>query len=636
MALRQRRRARPPGPPPRLSSTAAAKAVASSRRSPLGAATRRFVGLSFSRYRDARLPEWTPNPATTFLLLAVFHIAGAVLSPFPADCDETMNYWEPLHYLLHGSGLRTWEHAPVFALRSYSFLYPFATVARLAMAGGADKRHALTAVKGALGLAAAAAETLLYDSTVWRFGKPTARLFLAFLVTSPGLFRAGGELLPSSFAMIACTSAVGWWMVGEFGRAIAGVAVAAVVGWPFAAALGVPLAIHASYRRGVLFVARVAVTAGVVLAVPLVAVESMHYGRLVIPPLNLLLYNVISGEGGPNVFGVAPWTYYVSSLVLNGTVASACVAAGVVLWHIHGYVTPVWPRMSDMLTRVIFLSPLWVWLGIFWPQPHKEERFLAPIYPFLALSGAVALGDWQALLFGRPAPAGGAPTGSSAPAGRGAGGLTFGAILRALISLSAVALSATLFASRQAALHLGYAGHHVVYESFVNTELRPDGSPHRSSFAPNGSHPLNLCVASQWHRFPSHWFLPATTRLRFLRPLVGSPAMPLPYPPPVPSVRAGTAAAAAAGVNGRNEGIAAQWWEDASSCHYFVTNGAEDQAVEVPIPKTDRLVVARERVMDAARSPTPWRSFWTPDHDTHIVWTEAQVVRNVGALPLER
>lgn len=38
------------------------------------------------------------------------------------DCDETFNYWEPLHYLLFGSGLQTWEYSPEFALRSYTYL----------------------------------------------------------------------------------------------------------------------------------------------------------------------------------------------------------------------------------------------------------------------------------------------------------------------------------------------------------------------------------------------------------------------------------------------------------------------------------------------------------------------------------
>ena len=36
------------------------------------------------------------------------------------DCDESFNYWEPLHFLTFGHGLQTWEHGDAFALRSYS------------------------------------------------------------------------------------------------------------------------------------------------------------------------------------------------------------------------------------------------------------------------------------------------------------------------------------------------------------------------------------------------------------------------------------------------------------------------------------------------------------------------------------
>ena len=26
------------------------------------------------------------------------------------DCDEVYNYWEPLHFLLYGHGMQTWEY----------------------------------------------------------------------------------------------------------------------------------------------------------------------------------------------------------------------------------------------------------------------------------------------------------------------------------------------------------------------------------------------------------------------------------------------------------------------------------------------------------------------------------------------
>lgn len=36
------------------------------------------------------------------------------------------------------------------------------------------------------------------------------------------------------------------------------------------------------------------------------------------------------------------------------------------------------------------LLPLYTWLGFMTPQPHKEERFLFVVYPFLCLAAAVS------------------------------------------------------------------------------------------------------------------------------------------------------------------------------------------------------------------------------------------------------
>ena len=60
-----------------------------------------------------------------------------------SDCDETFNYWEPLHYLIYGNffflsknlnfcqifffkflgkGFQTWEYDPQYGLRSYFYI----------------------------------------------------------------------------------------------------------------------------------------------------------------------------------------------------------------------------------------------------------------------------------------------------------------------------------------------------------------------------------------------------------------------------------------------------------------------------------------------------------------------------------
>lgn len=42
-------------------------------------------------------------------MLVAARVLGA-LANIVHDCDETFNYWEPLHYLVHGSGMQTWEY----------------------------------------------------------------------------------------------------------------------------------------------------------------------------------------------------------------------------------------------------------------------------------------------------------------------------------------------------------------------------------------------------------------------------------------------------------------------------------------------------------------------------------------------
>ena len=81
---------------------------------------------------------------TCLVVLLVPRLLAAYFSPV-ADCDETFNYWEPVHFMLFGFGQQTWEYSPVYALRSYAYLLPHALVVRVGMvisslAGGGDGR----------------------------------------------------------------------------------------------------------------------------------------------------------------------------------------------------------------------------------------------------------------------------------------------------------------------------------------------------------------------------------------------------------------------------------------------------------------------------------------------------------------
>lgn len=63
----------------------------------------------------------TPSVHTAFKTLVSARLCSAIWT-YISDCDETYNYWEPLHYIIYGHGLQTWEYSAQFALRSYTYL----------------------------------------------------------------------------------------------------------------------------------------------------------------------------------------------------------------------------------------------------------------------------------------------------------------------------------------------------------------------------------------------------------------------------------------------------------------------------------------------------------------------------------
>lgn len=66
-----------------------------------------------------RLPE---NSALIITTLLVVRILSAFYNLI-YDCDETYNYWEIGHYLIFKNGYMTWEYSPLYALRSYFYLW---------------------------------------------------------------------------------------------------------------------------------------------------------------------------------------------------------------------------------------------------------------------------------------------------------------------------------------------------------------------------------------------------------------------------------------------------------------------------------------------------------------------------------
>lgn len=49
---------------------------------------------------------------------------------------------------------------------------------------------------------------------------------------------------------------------------------------------------------------------------PMVRIDSLYYGKLVVAPFNIVFYNVFTSHG-PDLYGTEPWTYYLFNGFLN-------------------------------------------------------------------------------------------------------------------------------------------------------------------------------------------------------------------------------------------------------------------------------------------------------------------------------
>ena len=89
-----------------------------------------------------------------------------------------------------------------------------------------------------LGCACAASETYFVHGVRREYGPNVARLALAFLLTSAGMFSASTAFLPSSSSMFLTLLSYGAWFNRDFELAVLFTAMSAFLSWPFAALVG--------------------------------------------------------------------------------------------------------------------------------------------------------------------------------------------------------------------------------------------------------------------------------------------------------------------------------------------------------------------------------------------------------------
>ncbi|VEU36826.1 unnamed protein product [Pseudo-nitzschia multistriata] len=359
------------------------------------------------------------------------------------DCDETFNYWEVVHFLLfRDNSFQTWEYANEFSLRTYAYLTPIAGIARVYLEGLRsgifpswlwpllteqmfDPSQSLNIALFVLlrctlgGLMAYAEVDFCWSIVEQGFGRKDGdkqedkvkggcegeiktvvatkkRWYVlvgwvteCLLISSAGMAHSAAALLPSSTLTAMWLLAASAYMKKQHVRfCLFAILATLAIGWPFGVLVLIPpgIGILVEERERLLtFVLLRIIPMTMVIQGLVMFVDFQHYGRIVSPLWNILLYN--TQVGGDELYGVEPLSYYAKNLLLNLNYVAPVGLAGIfpLIWSLFR-------SRSLSLTWIAGLNlmvPLYLWLAVVAPRPHKEERFLYPVYPSFCLGAAI-------------------------------------------------------------------------------------------------------------------------------------------------------------------------------------------------------------------------------------------------------
>ncbi|KAI8981227.1 glycosyltransferase family 22 protein [Trametes punicea] len=635
---------------------------------PAGSTTKpknRHGGLLQDQLRRAQRAPWCPSWSAALRILLLIRVAGAMYTGIQ-DCDEVFNFWEPLHYLFKGYGFQTWETSPEYSIRSWAYiLLHYLPVQISDTFIGPEKRPAFFAVRIFLGLISSVCEVTFYRAVVERINYRVGRYVFFLLLFNAGMWTASTAFLSSSFAMYANTLAFAYALEppssGNTRRtlfATLAFAAGAIVGWPFALAVAIPFVFEELFVRGTDKVTpeartswlmgrwkRMVTSASVaaLLFVPVVALDTLFYGKLTVVPWNIIKYNVFpDSQRGPELYGTEPALFYLANLLLNFNVlvpfALFAFPALAITYRVDnkrlGERYQYAERSSPYTLLAIRLAPAYVWLAIMTLQKHKEERFLYPIYPLICFNAAVTIylaRGWLETAFI-------AVTNSPYKASR--------STLFSQFTLSVVAASCLLSVSRIIAhwqyYHAPMSVTHALEAAEVPRLLNATGHivlpAHYSTQAGRAKRHadedelpridlsliedwgLRLCVGKEWHRFPGHFLVPDGVRVDWVKSAFDG-MLPGHF---AETPRRGGLLDRVKGTRAVNEDLndlnreAPQLYVDVSQCDYLLDldmplhpSPSADEPRYVADEETWERVTCRP-FLDAAHSPLLTRTLWMP------------------------
>ena len=346
------------------------------------------------------------------VILILSRILSALFIPI-SDCDETFNYFEPLHYMLYNTGLQTWEYNPNYGLRSYIYTGIHAIVGCILMGiyritninlqiispfillfvknikipnfildemyknlgykFSTEKLFIFYGLRIVLGLFNVYATIKFINSVIKKYELSSISNYIVIsFAFAPAFVNSSISFLPQTFVLDFLLLAHSFWLNNDYFYAIHLMGISIVVGcWPFAALIMLPMVLHISFSQS-LFKSIFACIPTFIIFMIAMVVDTFYYGKVVIPLLNLFTYNTTAG--GPELYGTEPSIYYLKNLFLNFNILFPLSILGIL-----------------SIKSILLLSGGFIWMAFMFSMAHKEERFLIPIYHLIVLSSMLLI-----------------------------------------------------------------------------------------------------------------------------------------------------------------------------------------------------------------------------------------------------
>ena len=387
-----------------------------------------------------------------------------------------------------------------------------------------DKIRIFYVIRGLIGIFSAYGKAKFVYSIQSIYGVGMMKLLTIFLLFSPGIFYCSTAFLPSATAMTIVMLSYASFLNNNYIISIFWGSLAVLwLGWPFIAVLFLPIGIYMiAYRYanngfyGVIILLVQGFLMAIAVAIPSILIDIYYYQKITFPPLNILLYNSLGGSGD-ELYGIEPASYYYSNLILNLGILwpIACSTPLVVMRNYLKYNSVSVDSNHKNKITLMLMIPTIVWVGILLNRPHKEERFMYPIYPLIAFLATYTILSTCDLV----------------------GGLV-SAIFNETHSLSIYDLlddddreynKTTILKSKNTTrfkfsiiaviilifFSMGFsriASNNFNYGGYINlwkdmSEIIMNDSNYQK---------LHICTGGEWYYFPSHFFLPKNAQLDYV------------------------------------------------------------------------------------------------------------------------